>query len=74
MLVDVTENVIGDDPVARLAENEADGRLVVFVTQLVVDNRAAKIRLAGEFRLKLAGLQFDDYEAAQAKMINEALR
>lgn len=56
---------LGQHVVAALAQDQADGRRVVRVLQLVVDHVAVEVQLAGVLRLELAALQLDHHVAAQ---------
>ena len=57
-----------------LAENQADGGLVVFVSEQVVQRRAVKVHLAGVLRLEVALFQFDNDEAAQLEVEEKQIK
>ena len=45
--------LLGHDLVLGLAEDDADGRLIVGVAEQVIDRRKVKVHLAGVFRLEM---------------------
>lgn len=67
----VPQGVLGDDLVARLAQDQADGWLIVRVAEQVVHSREIEIHLAGVLGFEGLGLQVDHDKAAQTKMIEQ---
>ena len=67
----VPERVFGDDPILRLAENQADARLVVGVPEQVVNGCEVEVHLAGVFRFERRHLQIDDAETAKLEVVEE---
>src|SRR5262245_30143301 len=56
---------------APLAQDDADGRLVVGMAQLIVDGGQIEVHLAGKFRLEVLDLQLDDDEAPEPQVIEQ---
>lgn len=54
-----------------LAEDQADGGLIVGPLEAVVDDVAVEIQLAGVFGFELPIFQIDDDEGAQTQMIEK---
>lgn len=71
--VDVAQGIFGQDAIFGLAENQADCRLIDFVSQLVIHHRAVKIHLADILRFEVTFLQFNNDEAAQFKVVEKQI-
>ena len=69
----VPQRVFGDDPILRLAENQADARLVVRVAEHVVNGGEVEVHLAGVFRFEGRHLQVDDAEASELEVVEEQI-
>lgn len=70
-LVHPAECVFGDDVVAVLTEDQADGWAVVGMTQLVVHYTQIEVHLASVLGFEGAGLQVDHHEAAELQVIEQ---
>lgn len=66
-----TQSVLDYDLVLRATEQEPDGGLVVRVPKEVVSRRKVQIELSDERRLEGDGLELDDNEASEHKVIEE---
>src|SRR4051812_2255854 len=65
------KGVFGHQAVLGLAEDEADGGLVVGVPEEVVDGGEVEAHLAGVLGLEVRHLELDDDVAAQAEVVEE---
>ena len=69
----VAQGVFGDRLFSGFAEDQANGRLVIGVTHLVVHRRQVKIHLPGKFRFEPLDFQIDHDVAAEAQVIEEQI-
>src|SRR3954464_3865877 len=65
------EGVLGHQAVLGLAEDEADGGLVVGAAEEVVDGGEIEAHLAGVLGLEVRHLELDDDVAAQVEVVEE---
>src|SRR3954447_1343101 len=65
------KGVFGHQAVLGLAEDEADGGLVVGMPEEVVDGGEVEAHLAGVLGLEVRHLELDDHVAAQAEVVEE---
>ena len=70
-LAGIPQCILDDDLVAPLAQDNADGRLVIRMAQLLVHGRQVKVHLAGELWFEVLDLQLDHHETAQPHVIEE---
>src|SRR6185437_13628881 len=61
----IAQCVFRNDLTARLAENYADGQLVIFMAKLIVHGRKVEVHLAKVLRLETCRLEIDDDIAAE---------
>ena len=69
----VPERVFCDDPILRLAQNETDARLVVWVTEHVVNRGEVEVHLPRVLRLERRHLQIDDAKASKLQVVEEEI-
>ena len=72
-LVDPSKAVFGQQTIPRLAQDQADCRLVGGVLQSIVDDVAVKVELARVLRLELPRLQIDHHERPQSQVIEQQI-
>jgi hypothetical protein len=70
-LARISQRIFDDHFVSALAKDYTDRRLVVAVSQLIIDSREVEIHLPGKFGLEIFDLQFDYDEAAHAEMLEK---
>lgn len=68
-LVRVTESVLGDDAIPSPTEKEPDGGGIGLAPQLRIDATQIEVELTGVLGTAFAGLELDDHEAPQVKVI-----
>jgi len=67
-LAGVVQGVFDNGTTLFLAENDADGWILVLLPDLAIQRGKIELHFADEFRLKFAELQLDSHKAAQAAM------
>src|SRR5437763_614994 len=65
------EGVFGHQAMLGLAEDEADGGLIVGVAEKIVDGGEVEAHLAGVLGLEVRHLELDDDVAAQVEVVEE---
>ncbi|KAG1252005.1 hypothetical protein G6F65_018103 [Rhizopus arrhizus] len=63
--------VFGYDLVLALAQQQANGRAVLWVFDLLIHGRQVEAQLAQMLGLELAALQFDNHIAAQLEVVEQ---
>src|ERR1700712_382051 len=63
------QGVLGDDVVLRSAQQQTDRRLIIGMSQKVIDSGHIHAQLPEETWIEVGGLQLDDYEAPQPKVV-----
>ncbi len=69
--VETLQRILGNHPVAVLAEDQANGSIVGFMPQLVVHDVQVEVHLPRIAWLEGPGFQVDDDEAAELQMVEE---
>jgi len=69
----VTQRILDDDAVLRLAEQEPDARRIVAMAHLVVDGGEVEGHLPGELGLEGHRLQVDHHVAAELQVVEEEI-
>jgi hypothetical protein len=72
-LGDIPQCVFCRDPVAGLAQDQANGRGVAGMSHLRIDGGQIKIHLAGIFGRELLHLKVDDHKASQFEMVEQEI-
>jgi len=66
--VDISQSILGDDLVFRLAKDQPDSGLVGRVFEQIVHRRTVEIHFFGVFGFEVALFQVNDDETAQPKI------
>src|SRR5882672_4416938 len=69
----VPESVFRNDPILRLAENEANAWLVIRMAKHVIDGGEVEVHLAGVLRLERRHLEIDDHEASKLEVVEKQI-
>ena len=70
-LVDARERIFGHQPVLLLAQQQADGRLVIRRLELCINGGQVEVELAGVLGLEGRRLEFDHHVALEARVIKK---
>ncbi|KAG1255248.1 hypothetical protein G6F68_010466 [Rhizopus microsporus] len=70
-LIVLAQGVFGYDLVLALAQQQANGRAVLWVFDLLIHGRQVEAQLAQMLGLELAALQFDNHIAAQRGVVEQ---
>ena len=69
----VPQGVFHDDSIFSAAEQQADGRLIVAVAELIVHGREVEIHLSREFGFESLHFQIHDHETPKAEVVEEQI-
>src|SRR5437667_12330321 len=69
----VSKGVFRNDPILRLAKNEANARLVIRMAEHVIDGGEVEVHLAGVLRLERRHLEINDHEASKLEVVEKQI-
>jgi hypothetical protein len=69
----VAQSIFNDDFVSSLAQNDTNGRLVIFMSERVIHGRKVEIHFPREFRLEIFDFELENHKAAQRQMVEKQI-
>lgn len=67
----IPDRIFSDDLILGFAQNQPDGRLIVLVSEQVIDSREIEVHLAGVFGLECGHLQVNHHKAPPLQVIEQ---